>query len=217
MISMDIKSVPDDTQLEWLHKKWSSTASELSIDEDGEIWDLIVKQYSEKHRTYHNLSHLYNMLHLAEIMQQHVLSPKSLELSIWFHDIIYDPSQKDNEAKSAELAKKCLSTIDEDVLDLVCTYILSTTKHRTLLDDKDNKLFLDIDLAILATDPKTYQRYSKAIRKEYKRYPNFLYRIGRKKVLRSFLNRPAIFFTTWFHEKYESIARQNLQWELQNK
>jgi predicted metal-dependent HD superfamily phosphohydrolase len=33
--------------------------------------------------------------------------PAAVEWAVWFHDIVYEPSSKSNEADSAELAGKC--------------------------------------------------------------------------------------------------------------
>ena len=47
-------------------------------------------------------------------------------------------------------------------------------------------------------------------------FPNFLYKKGRRGVLNHFLNRENIFFTSHFQNQYENIARENLNWELEN-
>lgn len=45
-------------------------------------------------------------------------------------------------------------------------------------------------------------------------YPNFIYFKGRKVVLNHFLKRDQLYFTQHFHERYEGLARENLQKEL---
>jgi len=73
---------------------------------------------------------------------------------------------------------------------------------------------LDADLAILGKDWKDYENYIHQIRKEYSIYPDFLYNPGRKKVLIHFLEFDEIFKTNHFKEKYENIARENIQREI---
>jgi len=73
---------------------------------------------------------------------------------------------------------------------------------------------LDVDLAILAASREAYTRYTHAIREEYKIYPYFLYKKGRKKVLQHFLERKQIYFTEEFQAQHEANARENLRWEI---
>ena len=73
---------------------------------------------------------------------------------------------------------------------------------------------LDADLAILGKDWETYENYIKQIRKEYSIYPDFLYNLGRKKILIHFLEFEEIFKTEHFKAKYEKIARENIQKEI---
>jgi len=49
------------------------------------------------------------------------------------------------------------------------------------------------------------------VRKEYAWVPEPDYRSGRAAVLRSFLDRPRIFSTRAFAERYEAHARSNIQ------
>ncbi|GAB5525289.1 MAG: hypothetical protein Roseis2KO_31610 [Roseivirga sp.] len=78
----------------------------------------------------------------------------------------------------------------------------------------DTNYLTDIDLSVLGAAPEVYQNYTVAIRKEYSIYPGFLYKRGRKKVLKHFLEMEHIFKTELFREKYEDRARKNLQAEL---
>jgi predicted metal-dependent HD superfamily phosphohydrolase len=52
------------------------------------------------------------------------------------------------------------------------------------------------------------------VRKEYAIYPDLLYRPGRIKVLKYFLEKPRIYHTPYFWEKYEEQARANMEAEL---
>jgi len=76
-------------------------------------------------------------------------------------------------------------------------------------------LFTDADLSILGQSWEVYFTYSKHVRKEYGQYPLFLYKKGRKKVLKHFLDMERIFKTDHFFELYEKHARVNLQRELE--
>ena len=80
--------------------------------------------------------------------------------------------------------------------------------------NNDEKWMIDFDLAILGQTWDVYATYTKQIKEEYKAVPNFMYRRGRKKVLKHFLNKNRIFSTDIFYTQYELQARENLKKEL---
>ena len=155
--------------------------------------------YSEPHRAYHNLSHLQNLfrvLERAEVQPEH---PVVFQLAILFHDVIYEIGRKDNEAKSASLAAERMNGfLTKEELNLLIKIIESTAHHQPLSDERDIHLFLDCDLSILAAPTDIYKEYQSAIRQEYRKTPLLLYRPGRRKVLRHFLERERIYFTDYF-------------------
>ena len=73
---------------------------------------------------------------------------------------------------------------------------------------------LDADLAILRAEPPAYDGYSQAVRDEYSRVPDDLWRAGRQSVLNSLLGRPSIFVTAPAIGRWESAARANVRREL---
>lgn len=175
----------------------------------------LLERYREPHRKYHNLSHIGSLLAMAELPAFKWQAKHLVHLAIWFHDAVYDPAQKDNEARSAQLARASLSCcLAADELAFIENAILSTTAHQPLQEEGDLLQFLDLDLSVLAAPADIYQEYSRAIRLEYKRYPWLLYREGRKKVLRAFLNRPRLFFSQPFSSDHEKAAQKNLADEL---
>lgn len=205
--------------IEKLKKQWYELALRHTHDSilADSLWNEIEKQYTLNIRHYHNLSHIKNMLNQADNIKDSISSYNDFLFAIWYHDIIYKPTKKDNEEKSAILARKRLKTlkIKETSLKNIENLILSTQKHEILLqNNNDNALLLDIDLSILGSDWKTYQNYTKNIRKEYSIYPNFMYKKGRKKVLEHFLKRKALYFTENYRTNFEEQARKNLLKEI---
>lgn len=51
-----------------------------------------------------------------------------------------------------------------------------------------------------------YDQYCENIRKEFKAFPDFIFRQGRRSFLKSQLKLPLIFHTTTFRNKYEVQA-----------
>jgi len=86
---------------------FSDLISEYSDNEilKNDYWKEIEQSYSQKSRKYHNLTHLENMILELEEVKDKISDYDSLLFSIFYHDIIYKMTSKDNEEKSAEKAK----------------------------------------------------------------------------------------------------------------
>lgn len=179
------------------------------------LWREIETQYSEKGRYYHNLFHLENMFQELEGVKNLMEDFVTVSFSVFYHDIIYDASSKSNEEKSALYAAKRLQKqgLDPSVISKISAQILATKQHQKS-DDNDTNYLLDADLSILGKEWLLYWEYTRQIRKEYFIYPDFLYKPGRKKVLKHFLELESIFKTDYFKEKYEFQARENIAAEL---
>lgn len=196
---------------------FSNLISKFSNNEKLKLnyWQEIEKSCSQKSRKYHNLAHLENMILELENVKDEISDFDALLFSVFYHDIVYKVTSKDNEEKSAEIAKKRLERINISNERIIKIYnqILATKSHK-ISDDSDTNFLLDADLAILGKDWKDYENYVRQIREEYSIYPDFLYNPGRKKVLTHFLEFDEIFKTNHFKEKYEKIARENIKREI---
>ncbi|WP_430467251.1 HD domain-containing protein [Winogradskyella ouciana] len=202
-----------------LKPKWVDLVSNYTDKKAivASLWEDIVNHYSNTNRYYHNLAHIQNMLSQAEDFKSHIEDYDVLVFAIWYHDIIYKSTKKDNEVKSALFAKKALKSLNfnEKRIENIENLIISTKKHQIGLDENDdNAYLLDFDLSILGTDWETYQNYTQQIRREYKIYPDFMYKPGRKKVLQHFLERETLYFTEVYQDKFETQARENIIKEL---
>lgn len=101
-----------------------------------------------------------------------------------------------------------------EVVEEVAHIIEYSKTYSDLIISHLPNLFRDIDNMILGSDWKTYKKYFKNIRKEYKKIGYFRYRFGRIKFISDMLNSTSIFRTNEYHNKYEEIARKNLKKEL---
>jgi len=200
-----------------LNSIFSDLISKYSNNEKlkTEYWAEIEKSYSQKSRKYHNLTHLENMILELENVKDQISDHDALLFSVFYHDLINKATSKDNEEKSAEIAKIRLDklNISNERIAKIYNQILGTKSHKRS-DDSDTNFLLDADLAILGKDWKVYENYIHQIRKEYSIYPDFLYNPGRKKVLIHFLEFEQIFKTVYFKEKYEKTAKENIQREI---
>ncbi|MFD2907782.1 hypothetical protein ACFSX9_03445 [Flavobacterium ardleyense] len=145
-------------------------------------WEELEKAYSSKSRQYHNLSHIEAMVSSFEQYKEELEFPNEVLYSIFYHDIIYKATRNDNEEKSAAFAIKILPETTTLNSSLVSDMICATNLHQKN-EVNDINWLIDFDLKILASDWNTYENYCQQIRKEYKIYPDLLYKPGRKKAL----------------------------------
>lgn len=196
--------------------RWHRLMDSLGIGEEA-AWSVLEdlrRRYNEAHRVYHNQAHLEALFSLLE--EYEIPERPAVELAVWFHDAVYDPTRTDNEERSAELARTRLDQLglQEALRQRVRELILATKTHQAA--DPTAAWLLDADLAILGAEPEAYAAYAKAIRLEYAWLPEELYRQGRAKVLSVFLERPQIYRTEPFRERFEARAWQNLAEELES-
>jgi predicted metal-dependent HD superfamily phosphohydrolase len=203
---------------EILHTSWQQLLQPYTQDQAliEEGFQMIISHYTEAHRHYHNLDHLYVLLKLQQTHTDIITDNEKLSLAIFFHDIVYDVKQVDNEEQSALVAAAFLqqTSYPAEKTEQVMDFIRATKTHVNTSNDNDLDHFLDFDLSILSAPPADYTTYAQQIRNEYSIYPDELYKPGRKKVLTHFLSLPAIYKTSLFREQREALARQNMQEEL---
>ena len=197
-------------------ERWSRLWRNLGAEGDpGPVYELLSDLYSERHRAYHTLNHLSHCLDELEDARHLAEQPNQVEMALWFHDAIYDPKAKDNERRSAELCRRTAKEagLPEAFARKVYDLVLAT-QHHGVPEGGDARLLVDIDLSILGRPTDAFDEYETNIRKEYHFVPQDRYRSARSAILRSFLNRPAIYSTDFFRQKYESRARANLERSL---
>ena len=205
------------TQLDWIREIWNILAFKLKIStkDSARIFQEIETRYAEPHRTYHTMIHIYQLFMLMENHPSEIKNHTLVELSILFHDIIYNPQQNDNEEKSAALADELVGKyLDASTRHELKLMIESTQLHKPILASSDNKYFLDMDTSILGVSTRIYNQYVKKIREEYRVLSREHFDLGRKDFLINFLKRPRIFYTELYHEQFEDQARENISKEI---
>jgi predicted metal-dependent HD superfamily phosphohydrolase len=181
-----------------------------------ELQARLAAMYRAPQRHYHALGHVEALQRWLAHWQRLAREPRLIAAAIWFHDAIYDTHRDDNEARSAELARTELTAIGwaPDAVERVAALVLATQHHQADANDTDAWLFLDLDLSVLGQSPAHYAAYSAGVRAEYAWVDEARFRTGRAAVLRSFLDRDAIYRTPELHAAWEAAARANLAAEL---
>ncbi len=158
----------------------------LALPEDMRA--LIIGHHGEPHRHYHTLRHIDLML--CHIPASHAFAPEMIAATL-FHDIIYDPTRSDNEARSQAMFEAAADRFaPPEPLDrpLVSAMILATSSHHfrpegTARDEAIN-LLLKADLSILwHADPQVYAWYAAGVRQEYGFVPEDRFREARANIL----------------------------------
>jgi predicted metal-dependent HD superfamily phosphohydrolase len=202
-----------------LDRSWRRAWSGLHLSGEGaETFQQLLAAYSEAHRKYHTLQHLSECVVALESVWAAVPHPAEVEMALWFHDSIYDTKRSDNEARSAAWANKTLSSVgaSAESLEAVENLIL-VTKHDALPRTSDEKVLVDIDLSILGASEQRFAEFESQVREEYSFVPGFLFRMKRRAILRTFLEREHIYSTPHFYESLETSARRNLELVLNGR
>jgi len=182
-------------------------------------------QYHYAGRPYHNFRHIEEMIanfnNLREYYRWYHLT--EVAFAILFHDIIYVPGAKDNEAKSIEVAKECIPKFYPKLpvkLDFVA-YLIDLTASHGKIEEKDIpisiasdvKMFLDCDMAILGAKRERFLEYETQIALEYSGVPEEAYLKGRRRFLANLLAKRNIFLSEEFRW-LELQARHNIIFSL---
>ena len=203
--------------LESLGEEWRKLLTSLGAgrQEADRVFADLAEAHSRPGRFYHTLDHIAHVLATVHELLGQARNPAAVLLSVWCHDIVYNPRAKDNEGRSAGWAAHVLGQlgVDDAIIGQVRRLILLTQTHQAASDDLDAHILLDADLAILGAAPEEYDQYARAIRREYAWVPEAEYRAGRKAVLESFQKREWIYRTEKLHQRLEATARDNLRRE----
>jgi predicted metal-dependent HD superfamily phosphohydrolase len=192
----------------WLHT-WQELGAPAA---DESLYERLMVCWAEPHRRYHTLHHLRECLTTFDEVRDQAQRPGEIDLALWFHDAFYDPRRHDNEERSAQWAREAVQEagLPQDVADRVYALVMAT-RHEAPPEDPDARLLVDVDLASLGAEARRFDEDDLQIRAEYAHVPEIEYREGRRRVLGSFLARPRLYSTDYFHSALEERARNNLR------
>lgn len=193
-------------------QRWMSLWQRIGAQGDPHIvYNDLVARYSEPHRAYHTIAHIQHCLNEFKKVRNLIANPDAAELALWYHDVIYNTRAKDNEEKSAALATAMIKSASlPNTLGQLVAECIMATKHTVVPANPDIQFLVDIDLSGLGQPKSKFDKNTRQIRKEYEWVPEDAFAAGRSAILQSFLNRPNIYATQFFRDKYETRARQNI-------
>lgn len=184
-------------------------------DEGAAVCSALLAAWGEPQRHYHSRQHLGECLDWADALRATEDVVPEVELALWFHDAVYDPTRADNEARSADWAREAMQAagIAASQIEAVCALIMATC-HAAEAAHPHAPVLLDIDLAILGAPAQRFDEYEQQVRREYAFVPDALFREKRAEILRGFLARPQLYLTRTMQDRLEAQARDNLRRSL---
>jgi predicted metal-dependent HD superfamily phosphohydrolase len=169
--------------------------------------------YAQPHRGYHGPEHLDELIELA---RQHTPDLEEVEqLALLFHDAVYVPGAGpgENERLSALLMRATVAAFDLGQLDLDrASRIIEATTHAGPPPPEAARI-CDLDLWRLAAPWEAFRRHTLGIRQEYLHLhaDEVAFWAGRKAFYKSMLAKSALFATSYFRERFEAAARENMR------
>lgn len=193
-----------------LQERWIKFSTRVTIPNRELLWESFVTLYSEENRHFHDLTHIEDCLKKLDNWPSHIPGTErdTIEIAIWFHDIIYDTRRADNEESSASLANYYLRG---HPLATDCLALILATRHKHTEGMRAEEIMCDIDLSIHGAPPAEYRRYAESIRNEYSWVEIEEYAEARARVLSNFLKLGNLFQTTYAIETWEEQARKNIK------
>jgi predicted metal-dependent HD superfamily phosphohydrolase len=174
-------------------------------------------RYGEPHRRYHTLDHAAAVARDSAWLAGDLGETDRAVVAVaaWTHDVVYDAKPGEDERASAAWAREALeqAKVGEAHIERVEGLILTTIKHDAPPDDLLATALLDADLAILGAEPAKYAVYAEAVRQEYAKYPDDVWREGRAAVLEGMLTR-TLYRSEAARTRWASAATANLTAEL---
>jgi phosphopantetheine adenylyltransferase/predicted metal-dependent HD superfamily phosphohydrolase len=164
---------------------------EMSVKTLGTTWWSRLRDIHglEPWRHYHNLRHVFELIAAAREHYEDGSAPIELWMAIWFHDCVYIPRSATNEEDSVQVFEEFAqhAEVPSQTYENVRKAILYSKSHLKSLNEigveEWIKVFLELDLSILASEDDRYSQYKAQIRSEYSHFDDTRFRAGRKEFL----------------------------------
>ncbi|HVF64576.1 MAG TPA: hypothetical protein VNE58_11335 [Casimicrobiaceae bacterium] len=173
------------------------------------VFEEVVAHYAEPHRRYHTLGHVDDCLERLDGVRDLPDEPHAIELALWFHDVIFSATSKDNERRSARFYLDCGNGAPPRFQRKVCSMILASTHVNAMCHD-DLGYALDIDLAGFGHPWPQFRSTTDVVRAEYTHLTDAQFATGMSCFLGALLKRAAIYRTPVFRDANEKTARANI-------
>ena len=188
---------------------WRRCVGAQASPSPAEVYRQLCGLLGAPHRAFHNLDHIRDCLRRANEVAPLLADRDAVELALWFHDAVYRPGDPSNERRSAELFLALSPGARPVFRRRVCALVL-TTRHVSRPLGNDRCFIDDIDLVGFGAPWDEFMRQGALLRDEFFEQTDAEYHHGQVQFLRMLERRPAFFATTYFRDRYEATAQENL-------
>lgn len=174
----------------------------------------LLERWNEPQRRYHNETHLRAVLHAVDRLEDEgeAFDGTAVRLAAWFHCAVFDPAASENSEASALVAERLLDPAAP--VEEVARLVRLMGGHRVEPGDLNGEVLSDADLAVLGSDPETYDTYTQDVRHEFAHVPGEKFVAGRRAALEGLVERRSVYLTTAARDAWEKQAHANLNREL---
>ena len=191
---------------------WRRCLIEGANDDSAGIYRQLVDAYREPQRHYHTLGHIEQCLDMFDACRQLAQDADSLELAVWFHDVIFEPDRPDNERRSADFYLQLSHGVhDDERRGLVERLIMATLHDGSTLDDPDAVYMVDIDLSSFGLSWENFFEDSRNLRRESPQLGDAEYYRRKKNFQTCLLDKERFYLSDFFADRLERQARANLE------
>ena len=189
---------------------WRRRMASPPSPDGATVYAELCRLYTAPYRRYHNFGHIQDCLRLVDEVAPLLKDRDAVEFGLWFHDAVYDTGVTTNEWRSAELFLERSAGAPFVFRHRVCGHILAT-RHMGTARGNDRCFLVDIDLSGFGAPWEEFMRNGALLREESSTQSDARYHAGQVTFLSALQQRPHFFQTGYFRDRYEVIARANLE------
>ena len=201
---------------ERFQRLWQRCDQAADAETVNRVFRLLQDHYSESWRRYHTGDHLKHCLKYLDLASHLMENPDAVEMALWFHDVIYDARACDNEKRSAELFLRLSEGHLDELFRQRVHDLIMITEHFEPPAAGDERFIVDIDLSGFGLPWEEFERDSRNVRAEFPHLDDDEYNRRQLKFLQRLMARPTFYASSFFRERYESTARENIAHRLED-
>ena len=194
---------------------WQGALVANVTDRSAEIFAAVAARYAEAHRRYHTQEHIVHCLACHDDAAEQMHDADAVEMTLWFHDVIYELGSRTNESESMDFFLSFATDALPAELNRRVADMIMVTEHKQAPDPGDAQYVMDIDLSSFGLPWPAFSRDCVHLREEAPASSDEDYIAGRIIFLEGLAQRPSLFLTPLFKARYEQIAQDNIARHLE--